>query len=86
MKVAHSQVGFNYSALLKVLQTAKYPERERWIENFGRIESAVDGALFMTEAKIKLRHGIDFNRIKIESERFEKRLNRKKGKTGSKNE
>jgi hypothetical protein len=60
-----TQVGFTQVALLKVLQTARPPEREEWIAQYVAIETGVDAALFMTDAKLKIRHGIDlkvFNR------------------------
>ena len=52
-------------ALLKVLQTAEHPEREQWIAQYAGINTGVDAALFMTDAKLKIQHGIDlkvFNR------------------------
>ena len=67
IKVAHTQVGFSYIALLKVLSIAKYPDRNTWIEEFKKIETGVDAALFMTEAKLMLRHSIDFKKIMRES-------------------
>ena len=73
MKVADSQVGFNYIALLKVLQTAKYPYRDKWIENFKNIKTGIDAAIFMTEAKLQLKHDIDFNKILLESAKFKRR-------------
>lgn len=73
MEVAPTQRGFNFIALLKILQTAKYPERKLWIENFKNIKTGIDAGLFMTEAKLALRHGIDFNKIKYESARFKRK-------------
>ena len=58
-----SQVGFVQVALLKVLQTAEHPEREQWIDQYKAISTGVDAALFMTEARLKLRHGINFKRF-----------------------
>jgi phospholipase C len=58
-----TQVGFAQVALLKVLQTAQYPEREEWIEQYRAIRTGVDAALFMTEAKLKVLHGIDLKRF-----------------------
>ena len=72
-EVAPSQLGFSYVALLKVLQTAKHPEREKWIENFKNIKTEVDAALFMTEAKLKMNYEVDFNKILIDSARAERR-------------
>jgi phospholipase C len=58
-----TQVGFAQVALLKVLQTAQYPEREQWIEQYKAISTSVDAALFLTEARLKVRHGVDFKRF-----------------------
>ena len=49
--------------LLKVLQTAEHPEREQWIEQYKAIDTGVDAALFMNEAKLKVTHGIDLKRF-----------------------
>jgi phospholipase C len=58
-----TQIGFAQVALLRALQTARYPEREQWIEQFKAIETGVDAALFMTDAKLKVAHGIDLKRF-----------------------
>jgi phospholipase C len=58
-----TQVGFVQVALLKALQTAPYPERQEWIDQFTAIATGVDAALFMTDAKLKLRYGIDMKRF-----------------------
>jgi phospholipase C len=63
MPMTSTQTGFTQVALLRVLQTAAYPERERWIEQYTAMTTAVDAALFMTEATLKLRHGIDMKRF-----------------------
>jgi phospholipase C len=60
--VGSTQIGFAQVALMKVLQTAEYPERERWIEQFEAIETNTDAALFITEAKLQIRYDIDFKR------------------------
>jgi phospholipase C len=57
-----TQIGFAQVALMKVLQTAQHPERERWIEQFDAIETNTDAALFITEAKLQIRYDIDFKR------------------------
>jgi hypothetical protein len=60
-----TQVGFTQVALLRVLQTAQHPEREQWIAQYRAIDNGVDAALFMTDAKLKVQHGIElkvFNR------------------------
>jgi phospholipase C len=64
-----SQVGFVQVALLKVLQTAEPPERQQWIDQYKAIATGVDAALFMTEARLKLRYRIDFKRFKRVDER-----------------
>ena len=60
--VGSTQIGFAQVALMKVLQTAEYPERERWIDQFEAIETNTDAALFITEAKLQIRYDIDFKR------------------------
>jgi hypothetical protein len=57
-----TQLGFLQVALMKVLQTAKYPEREAWLEQFKAIATPADAELFMVEAKLQMRHDIDFKR------------------------
>jgi len=58
-----SQIGFAQVALLRILVTARYPERRDWIEQYKAISTGIDAALFMTEARLKLQHGIDFKRF-----------------------
>ena len=55
--------GFLQVALLKVLQTAMYPERERWIADYLAIATSTDAAIFMTEAQLQVIHGIDVKRF-----------------------
>jgi hypothetical protein len=62
-KPTSTQIGFTQVALLKVLQTAEHPERDWWIEQYKAMTTAVDHALFMTEAKLKVQHGIDMKRF-----------------------
>jgi phospholipase C len=57
------QMGFAQIALMKVMQTAEYPERQDWLDQYKAIETGVDAALFMTEAKLKVEHGIDLKRF-----------------------
>ncbi|HEY5748742.1 MAG TPA: alkaline phosphatase family protein [Chryseolinea sp.] len=57
-----SQVGFAQVALLKILQTATYPERVEWIEQYKEIRTGVDAGIFMTEAKLKLKYAIDLKK------------------------
>lgn len=68
-KLTSTQVGFAQVALLKVLQDVKYPEIIAWIKDFKKIETGIDAAIFMTEAKLKLRHSIDFKKTMRESRR-----------------
>ena len=57
-----THIGFAQVALMKVLQRAKYPEREAWLEQFKAIETRTDAELFTVEAKLLIRHDIDFKR------------------------
>lgn len=54
-----TQVGFSQVALLRVLNHVQQPERDWWITRYRGIETTVDAALFMVDAKLKLRHDID---------------------------
>ena len=58
-----SQIGFAQIALLRILQTARYPERQQWIDQYQAISNGIDAGLFMTEARLKLQHGMDFKRF-----------------------
>ena len=58
-----TQIGFTQVALLKVLQTAEHPERQAWIDQYKAMTTAVDHALFMSEARLKVQHGIDLKRF-----------------------
>jgi phospholipase C len=58
-----SQIGFAQVALLRILATARYPERQQWIDQYKAIANGIDAALFMTEARLKLQYGIDFKRF-----------------------
>ena len=68
-KITNTQTGFHYVALLKMLSIAEYPDRVTWIEEFKKIETSTDAALFMTEAKLMLSHSIDFKKIMRESKK-----------------
>lgn len=57
-----TQLGFAGVALMKVLQTARYPEREAWLQQFKSIETRVDAELFIVDAKLQVRHDIDLKR------------------------
>jgi phospholipase C len=54
-----TQVGFAQVALLRVLNDVQQPGRDRWIERYKAIDSSIDAAIFMIDAKIKLRHDLD---------------------------
>jgi hypothetical protein len=59
-----SQIGFAQVALLRILLTARYPERQQWIDQYKAISNnSIDAAVFMTEATLKLQHGTDFKRF-----------------------
>jgi hypothetical protein len=59
-----TQAGFAQVALLRVLQTARHPERGRWIEQYTSITTGVDAAVFMIEARLQIRYDIDFKRAR----------------------
>ncbi|WP_162625584.1 alkaline phosphatase family protein [Mycolicibacterium llatzerense] len=59
-----SQIGFAQIALLRVLNTARQPERDRWIEQYRSIDSGVDAAIFMIDAKLHIRYDLDFHRTR----------------------
>jgi len=58
-----SQIGFAQVALLRILNTARNPERAEWIQQYSSISNGIEAALFMTEARLKLQYGIDFKRF-----------------------
>ena len=62
-KLTTSQIGFVQVALLKVLQTAEYPERIQWVEEYKEIATGIDAAIFMTDARLKLKYSIDFKKF-----------------------
>jgi phospholipase C len=63
LPVTPTQIGFVQIALLKIAPTAPHPERQQWIDQYKAINTSVDAALFMTEARLKLQHGIDMKRF-----------------------
>jgi len=71
-----TQIGFVQVALLKVLQTARPPERNLWIEQYKAIETGVDAALFITDAKLQVIHGIDMKRFERPAARAKKERRR----------
>jgi phospholipase C len=55
IKISRSQTGFNFSALMKVLQNARPHERRKWTENLGKLKTGVDAALFQIESRLKIK-------------------------------
>jgi phospholipase C len=62
IRLTPSQIGFNQIALLKVLQSAGDQERVQWIQQYKEIATGIDSAIFMTEAKLKVKHSIDLKK------------------------
>lgn len=65
-KLTSSQIGFVQVALLKVLQFAEYPERIQWIEEYKEIKTGINAAIFMAEAKLKLKYSINLKKCSRE--------------------
>jgi phospholipase C len=63
LKPTSTQIGFAQVALLRVLQNADYTERVQWLIQYQEMQTAVDAALFMTEAKLKLKLGINVKKF-----------------------
>jgi phospholipase C len=69
--VDRSQIGFIQVALLRVLQEVDHPDRQQWVEDYRKIRNNLDAAIFMTEAKLKLRYGADVKKeARLERERL----------------
>lgn len=66
-KASNMQRGFAYIGLLKVLMTAKYPEREKWKEAFKKINTKLDVAQFLVEAKLQINFKVDVHRMEREN-------------------
>jgi phospholipase C len=64
--IPRTQYGFLAVALLRALDNTQYPERMQWMEDYRRIENGIDAALFMTEAKLKARYGLDMKKLSRE--------------------
>ena len=77
--VVRTEVGFLQVALLKVLQTAEYPERMQWIEDYRAIETGVDAAIFMAEATLRTRYGMDIKKRSREGRQETRRTRRGPG-------
>jgi hypothetical protein len=56
------QIPFLGITLRRTLDGAEYADRVRWVADFNAIRTAVDAAIFMTEAKLKVHHGIDMKK------------------------
>jgi len=67
--VPRSQVPFLGIALRRALDGAEYPDRVQWLADFNAIRTGVDAALFLTEAKLKVQHGLDMKKVTREAER-----------------
>lgn len=67
MKLKPSQVGFLQVALLRVLRQVDPLDRDQWIEDYKKIASGMDGAIFMTEAKLKTKYSVDVKKIEREN-------------------
>lgn len=61
--IPRTQVAFLAVALLRVLDDAEYPDRMQWIEDHKQIKNGIDAALFMTEAKLKVKFGVDVKKL-----------------------
>lgn len=66
--VPRSQVPFLGMALRRALEGVEYADRLQWLKDFQAIRTGVDAALFMTEAKLKIEHGIDMKKASREAE------------------
>lgn len=75
-RLTRTQIGFLQVALLKVLQTAESPERVQWIEDYKAIDTGIDAAIFMAEAKLKVRHGMDIKKLSREGRQETRRTRR----------
>ena len=62
------QTGFAYVALTRLLQQCAYPERVKWLEEFKSINTKVDAAKFLVEAKLKIKYQIDIKKVLREGE------------------
>ena len=61
--IPRAQYGFLAVALLRAIENTEYPDRVAWIEDFKRVRNGVDAALFMTEARLKVRYGMDMKKL-----------------------
>ena len=66
--VPRSQIPFLGIALRLAIEGAEYPDLVQWKRDFDEIRTGVDAAIFMTEAKLKVEHGIDMKKVTRESQ------------------
>jgi phospholipase C len=74
--VPSTQVGFLQVALLKALVSTTMPDRGQWIDDYKAVNTNLDAAIFMTEAKLKVQHGIDVKKVAREGRRESARIRR----------
>ena len=75
-----TQTGFLQVALLKALQNTPPPDRQQWIADYKAIRTHADAALFMVEATLKAKHGMDVRKIEREgAEAVVREKRRRKG-------
>ena len=68
IEMSPAQRGFLQVALLKVLMQLPSPDRQAWIEDYKVAQTGIDAAVFMTEAKLMLRHAIDLKKLTREGQ------------------
>jgi phospholipase C len=66
--IPRSQIPFLGIALRRALDGTEYADRVQWIADFKAIRTGVDAAIFMTEAKLKVQHGLDMKKVTRESQ------------------
>jgi len=57
------EYGFLAVALLRVLENTEYPDRIQWIADYNGIKNGIDAAIFMAEAKLKVKYGMDMKKL-----------------------
>ena len=67
--VTRSQIPFLGIALRQAVDGASYADRVQWLADFGAIRTGIDAAIFMTEATLKVRHGIDMKKVARDAQR-----------------
>jgi phospholipase C len=63
-----SHVPFLGIALRRALDGTAYEDRVQWLADFQAIRTGVDASTFMTEAKLKVKYGIDMKKVTREAE------------------